>query len=251
MALARILENDEVNARQPELRQPILHQLLMGCLHPARKTDRPWAALAVGIALNNIERGSALKTLGKQKLRELLRRTNQPQDLGAVTLALGLLRDGRSVEPILDQLEDCHDDDLRVHLIQSLGLLGQRKAVQPLAKLTADRKTRPRVRIEAARALYLLGDAAPLASLVDLTAADSSSELLASVTGALAALRTADAVDPLLALLQDPKQNDRTKVQVARALGYLGDLSEASWFTPYSVDSNFYLSVAPMRLLNF
>lgn len=248
MSLGRLLELDPDPTRE-EPRRRIVHHLLNAVLRPARGADRPFAALALGIGLRAETSESKHKTLAQQKVREMLRRANQPSELGALALAAGLLRDARCTDHLIDRLADSRLVSLSIPLVQALGLLGDGAAATDLRRLALDEKADAGLRVQATRALALLNDHQVITGLQERVESCRSTQALATYTACLGALRSSPALAPLLGLLRAGGPSPDTRRLAAHAIGYLAETTESSWFLPYTIDSNYFLATSPGALL--
>ena len=165
--------------------------------------------------------------------------------------ALGLLRDPRAVRPLVEAMrDDAEDGDVKLACAEALGRLRDRDATVEMCELLADVDEWASPRL--AQILAELGEPAldPLLATLDKSASlnarvwavqilgrigdhrstwpiierlhDRAESLRLSACNALAALRDARAVPPLIdVVLRDPIA--AVRAQAARALGELGD----------------------------
>ena len=200
-----------------------------------------FAALALGLAGMNSE--PAVKAPLASVLRARLGR--DPGDMersGAIVIALGLLKDIQSAGQLQDiLLQDDRDPALRGLAAVALGLIGDSGAKEPIRKVLQER-TEEKLRVEAAVALGLLQDRGAVKILVDILADDKSSQfVLGSVTQALGQIGNHDAIDPLVAVLEDPKKqySNLTRALAAVALGQMGDTHDFPVLSRLSKDVNY------------
>ncbi|HTF87608.1 MAG TPA: HEAT repeat domain-containing protein [Planctomycetota bacterium] len=114
-------------------------------------SERPWAALALGLAAR-AEPDTAI-TLA---LRKGVAETKRVEDRGAYWLALGLARDVDAMPILRDALENDADASARMYAAQALALLGGENAHAALRK-RAEVELSPLARSQVALALGVLG----------------------------------------------------------------------------------------------
>ena len=133
---------------------------------------------------------------------------------------IGKIRDKRAVRSLLAAFED-QDVSLCWEAAKSLGLLGSKRAIQPLIASLFDAKPVDK-RAAAAYALGLIGDNRALEPLLNvLLNRDEDVRVRAEVAEALALLGDARAVPPLINSLRD--NSVEVRFWSAFALGELGD----------------------------
>jgi HEAT repeat protein len=131
--------------------------------------------------------------------------------------ALGSLQDPRSCPPLCHALQDDYET-VRIAAAAALGVLGDNRAVAPLCEAAAlERLTEPQV--ACIRALGQLADPASLPHLKDLLKRTPQVKTQAVV--AIGQIATAEAVDVLLPLLEDPQAIIRYHATLG--LGNIGD----------------------------
>ena len=138
--------------------------------------------------------------------------------------ALGALRDLRTVEPLIDALED-RSMPVRKAAVASLGSLGDCRAVEPLIKSLNDSDME--VRRLACSALGSLKDARAVRPLIALSQNKTSNEWQAA-TLALGEIGDVSAVEPLLAVL-----NKRREAMEAKPLPMPGYWRSASLLSDF------------------
>lgn len=150
-------------------------------------------------------------------VKPLLARLNDPEVAvqRAIIDVLGQLGDVRAVEPLLTQL-DVPAADVRRAVVKALGQLGDARAAEPLLALlnTSSFDIRSAVR----NALVQIGPAAVAPSLMRLGDPKAARSSIVNILGQIG---DTQAVEPLLALLNDPEVAVREAV--ATALGQLHD----------------------------
>lgn len=134
---------------------------------------------------------------------------------------------GRDVETLLGDLKDERDSTLRREAAQTLGRLGDRRAVDPL--ITALKDEDPGARMWATEALGNLRDARAVEPLIS-ALKDEASNVRLEAAKALGKLGDARAVEPLIVAFEDEDSHPTDAIDrwsyratLARTLGELGD----------------------------
>jgi HEAT repeat protein len=248
LALGRILERELPQERDDARRGPWIDLLVESSLHSARSADRPWSLLALGIALRG-EIATPRSAAAAAKLRERLRDASQPEIVEATALALGLMRDAGSVPLLAARLDDRPAAETSVALLQALGMTGRPEAAAAVVPVAVDPETLPWLRVEAARALALLGDGRALAPLLAQLDAARGAEQTAALLHAVGALREPAAIAPLSARLVRAELPDAEREVAAAALAELAEPGAASWWRAYSIDQDLQLRAPVLRAL--
>jgi HEAT repeat protein len=160
---------------------------------------------------------SALRELGESGFQGLLAALNDTNAKirSSAAKALGLLGDRRAFEPLIAALVDV-DAGVRSSAAEALGQVGDGRAVEPL--LTALNDADEWVPRYAARALGKLGTVGFKALLDQLK--NPAAYMCVIVVEALGDLKNAEAVEPLIDVLNDAENEVRRSA--AKALGHLG-----------------------------
>jgi hypothetical protein len=207
----------------------------------ARSGRRAWAALALSVLGH--QRLEVRGVLGREvvdALASALARTRDPGEATPLVLALGILRDDRAAEVVLQSFERIRDDRFRSAATLTLGLLGVqggRGAAQ--AWLGARESTEESE--EVAIGLRLLGDAGLLPSLLERLASTTAPAAKAKRVSALGKLGDRRAKEPLLALLTDPSEDRLVRAAAARALADLVDPDPHRLAAAFATDVNYSL----------
>lgn len=207
-------------------------------------TERPWAALALGlIAFDRRLQGSVDVEIARVLLDDLLD-TAQPAARAGFAVALGLTGHQPAAAPVLSLLAaEEREETLAGYLCTSLGLLGDPVAVQPLTDLLRRSVRRPFVLQQAAIALGQLGDERAVPVLQELLARNESTAALAAIAGALTQIGDRRSIEPLLAVLNGSEPTKLARAFAAAALGGIGDKDERSWNVPLCRDVNYRAAV--------
>jgi HEAT repeat protein len=225
--------------------------------------QRPFGALAlalIGREIGEQPEIEAYNTLRGDSLN-ILREGLKSQKLdkrgrAGFAVALGIIRDERSVKDLVALLADKKEDpELRGYSAIGLGLIGNatddvKKAIQEALK---DRIS-DELRQQTATGLGLLHDSSAVKLLLDELKEAQSQNVKGQVVLALAKIGDAQAVDPLVAILgvevkdgkasalSGPKEQDLTRALACAGLGVIGDLESIPSLARISKDVNYRAS---------
>ena len=239
MALAEIgRRDDEVDRHAVEHRQLQQH-LLQELTRPKPITGLPYGALALAVWSRNPQAPRALVEEAHGLLLDTLRELNNPNYRAAVAVSLGLADAKEARADLLGLFVDEKNQVLKSYVAIGLGLMGAADATEPLRAALAAKGLDPSLRLQIARALGLLADRQSVPLLVEnLRDADTFVEVSSTVQ-ALSLIGDRAAVDPLLALLEDPKQHALRRGFAAVGLGLLAERTELPWNAIFTVGSNY------------
>lgn len=212
--------------------------------HSRRGTDRPWAALALGLcAARAAAAGAVDESTGRLLLGDL--QDERSDGLrGALAIAVGLTGFEPAV-PVVERL--LHEEEVRTelagYLCISLALLGDRAAVPQLLAIVDRSLRRPELLQQAAVALGRLGDREANDRLLAQLARTDSTATLAALAMSIARIGDRRAIAPLVAMAADRDLTTLSRAFVAAALGGVGDQQALPFHVPISVDANYAANV--------
>lgn len=209
-------------------------------LEQGRSTDRAWVAL--GLALQ--ERmarmaGEPASADVAQLLRKKLTDAKSPSEVGAYSVALGIVQDLESAKILRAKLNAVADDRARGYICLGLGLMDARESVGDLRGLLEKARYRPVLMRESAIALGLIGDKDVVHDLVKQLHQATSLTAQSSIAAALGAIGDARSVEPLLDMLKDKDINVRARAFAAVALGIVADKEPLPWNAKIAVGANY------------
>jgi HEAT repeat protein len=205
-------------------------------IHLARTLERtksqlkPWIGLALGVLGHGLAReGVLMRREGADALLALTGDARAPERAGAYAVGAGLAGDARAVKPVVERFARLHERDLRGDVAVALGLLGDRGALDPLRRASADALHDPELLVGAAIGRALLGDQTVVPTL--LAALDGCDCVSAryAVLRALAWTGDGRALAPLLEILSAPSSAAHERAFAAEALGWIGDRHPGPW----------------------
>jgi len=212
-----------------EVRRTLASELARGHSH-----DRPWIALALG-ALDEGLHAAGVDAGGTtfDVLQETALKRRGADDTAALALAMALSSRGtkfaaKAGERLERAVETTDDPDARGHLFLAAGLL-EHYGLRPVLRKEVREQSAQPVRLwSAAVGLALLGDPVSRELVPRLQEARSSGTQIA-LAAAIGHTTGAEALAPLVALLDDPQATSATKAAAVDALGALCDLERLPW----------------------
>jgi HEAT repeats len=221
---------------------------LMLHLSKGRKSERPWAALALGVMGHwLLHNDQVLDEDVSTALRAGVRNRRRADEAGAYALAVGLRRDASAAKDLLADFEKIRDPLARGHIALALGLSGAREALPALQAALAAKRSQAALRSRAGLALGLLADREVVPALLELL----KNEELGIRVGAAQALgfigdsRGAKALGKLV---KEEKTDLILRREAVIALGRMSDDRPLPWRAVLAVGTN-YVS-CPATLAN-
>lgn len=209
-----------------------------------RKGDnlhQPFAALSLGLLAGRTGQSDLVAPL----VEDLEERANA--DLrGALSVALGLARSEEAIPILRELVDDRGDPTVRSHAVFALGLIGDHPSNDRIRELLVSSND-PGLRREAAVALGMLGDRAAVADLVALVEDGGSVYLQGSAATALGRIGGAQSVEALVGLLRDESRPGLARGMAAVGLGLLLDRSEGRSLAIVGADLDWYRFTSTVR----
>jgi HEAT repeat protein len=137
---------------------------------------------------------------------------------------LGRFKDRRVLPALLPTLKKRKDSYYRLTVINAIGDLGDKEAIEPLLEILVDDKEYPGPRMAAARGLGKLNDiraTEPLRQILENKKEDKQVRI--SAAGALGSLKDKKSVEPLINILMEKGEDIWLRVAAASALGDIED----------------------------
>jgi HEAT repeat protein len=218
----------------------VAREFLAERLADGRSTDRSWAALALALLERSVaDSGLAQSNQTTEQVRRAFVRSKSPQELGALAISLGVIRDSDSASALLKKLDEINDDRARGYICIGLGLMDAREGVETLRDLLATSRYRTLLIREVAISLGLLGDKEVVDDLVEQLRAATSLTAQSSIASALGTIGDARSIKPLLDMLQDQEINVRARAFAAVSLGIVADKEPLPWNAKIAVGVNY------------
>ena len=247
MALAQVGSRPGWKVDSPFAATPEIELELLTMLRRGRSQLRPWAGLALGVLGHELRaKGQRLTQESGDLLLERVRETRTPEEGTAYSLAAALIGDGRAFEAIERDLVSFTDEASLGDLALGLGLLGNRRSIDSLQKLSRDALHRPRILEQASIARALLADDDLVPDLLEKLEEVDCWTSAAAVCRSLAWTADSRALDALLDLLTDGARSERERSVAAEALGWVGAPDPRALDIPFAIGANY--TAAPPTL---
>lgn len=215
-------------------------------LSRGKSAQRPWAAVSLGVFGAGLresmgDSGELAKVLAStsEVVRQALATEKRPEILGSLAIAAGILGDIQAADVLEARLKNTASPETRGYLCVALGLIDSQRSKPMMQDLVERSKYRPDLLRQAAIGLGLLGDKSLVDFLVDQLAEANSLASQASLAAALGFIGDRDAVEPLIAMLENQDLTDLARGFAAVALGEVADRATLPWNTPLAVDLNY------------
>jgi hypothetical protein len=188
-------------------------------------TVKPYAALALGLAARSL--GEEDSNRIREYLIRLLPGTKNRDLAAALTLAIGLARAKEASDLLIKRVRSRKlGGSVRGAACQALGMIGEASPeVLDLLRRALDDREHD-VEVDAALGLGLLGVEGTGPLLAKKLSQTKASHVLIHIVVALAHYGRADAIDPLLAILENGTKDYKTRESAASALGIILDPRE-------------------------
>ena len=217
-------------------------QLLLGRLDGGPRRETHWAALALGVLGDGARRnGPGISPGTRQRLEAALRKSHGPDEVGAIALALGMMRAGPSEPLLLAKLQATSEARARGHIALGLGLMGAGGAAEPLLDALDRGHRDAQLADQLGTALGLVAQPRTLTQLASrLESASSTSD---GTTLALAVGRAGhrSGIASLLGRLGEGH------AQPATALGVACDKDETPWNVQLGLDVHYGVEIETLR----
>ncbi len=222
---------------------------LVGQLTKGKSTLKPWAGLAIGVmsrslADNDVTHAS-VATMGEALRRELANEGDKSK-IGAYAIALGIMTDVESRDLLIGLLDRIQDNEARGYVAVSLGLMGEREAIDPISEIIQKSKYRPDLLKQAAIALGLLGDKELVPTLVEMLGSSKGLATQAAISSALGFIGDQRSISPLVDMLGNKDLTARARGFAAVALGIVADKEPLPWNTKIALDLNYRASTSTL-----
>jgi hypothetical protein len=216
-------------------------------LGSGKVSTRSWSALALAVLERGLDdQGGPGSDAARAALVAGFGRARNPEEIGALAIACGLVRDRRASEPLRAALDTLGDAEARGHLCVALGLLDDAGAKPAIQRMIRRSNYQPGLLKSAAIGLGLMGDRDVALDLVELLQGAHSLSSQASISSALGFIGDDRSIRPLLELLGDAQKTDLARAFAAAALGIVGDKDDLPWGSRFSIDVNYRANAATL-----
>lgn len=219
--------------------EEILNSLISSATR-GKNDRRRWAAIGLGVYGHTTHAaGRLVPNAVSDAVRNAYKSHRSPSDVGAFSIAIGLLGDAGSAEYAMQRLDKSGVDATHGYVAVGLGMLGARESLEPLRGIVRESKYRPELMSKACVALGLMGDKAVVPDLVDMLRESRSLASQASIASSMGWIGDARAVDPLVVMLRNQKLTGAARGFAAVSLGTVCDTSALPWSSPLSTGINY------------
>ncbi len=213
---------------------------LLSELNSERGPIRPWVGLALAVLERSLDDSRQTSSSdAKLALRACLSDARSPDELGAFSIACGMVKDIGSAEVLLEHLDKVRDVEARGFAAVGLGLLQQQSALAPLRDLARRSKFQAELIRSAAIALGLLEDKQLVPELIEMLSRANGLSSQAAISRALGTIGDSRSVDSLLGLLRNDQVTELARAFGAVALGIVADKEALPWNAKIGVGSNY------------
>jgi len=253
LAIGRLYEHSKSADETALKRRATAQTFLVDALRrPTHKQLKPYAALALGLfargdAAKEGAPPSPLQASLQKNLVEAFEEEADPSVQGAIAIALGLSGATPATASLRKQLALSANPTLRGHVALALGMLGDRESAASLRKLVSDPALPPSARIDVARGLAMVGDAAFEDQLIALLHQSCDTPSAIAYSKALGLVGSEKAAQTLTTLSQDRSAPTLQRAFAVVSLGLMAEKTTLPWNVPYLVDSNYTVPLRPME----
>jgi len=213
-----------------------LHETLIGELTGAVGHVGPaYGALALAIYARS--HGDLIHGAG-QKVLEEFRVAVNPSSKGAMALALGQLGFRDAEDELWKAFTSSTDPSLRGYIAQSLGQMLALDKAEDLRRMIRRKDLEPMLRLQIARSLGLMGDRRAIEPLIECLLSASTLAEAASAARALGFLGESSAIDALLEVVRNGGNPPMQRGFACAALGLIFDKTDVPWNAAFSVNVN-------------
>jgi len=217
---------------------------LIGQVEDAKKIEKAWAALALGIMNFNqrlADRNAEVDRAAGQVMADQLRKNKNSEVQAGLCVGLGLLGYTEGADDVLETLhKNLKEDSAAGYACLALGLMRHKPAKEEIRAIVEDSLRRPDRLKQAAIALGLLGDKTASDLLIKfLKESHRSLAAISAVANALGFIGDSRSLDPLTEMLFNKDLTDIARAFAAVALGIVADKEEYPWNSKIAVNINY------------
>lgn len=226
---------------------------LLRILRKGRKSlERPWAAIALGVQAFETYRAQKesqdtikIDEMVGAALQEQLKQAKSPMLVGALGVALGLVRCQDAAEAMRERMQsELQKDEQAGYLCLGLALMRNHGSMESIRKTMLASTRRTNLFVQSAIALGLLGDKSAAEELHrKLDDENSNLATLAAIASALGQIGDRRSVDPLKNALFDEERGDLQRAFAAVGLGAVADRAMLPWHAEISTNINYRAAV--------
>lgn len=241
IAMARVGAREGHGEDASQGRGKLQHALLQG-LSERNATNSSWAALGVGVLGYHLaESGASPATALGEAVRHKLSDEGNPDLVGSLAIAAGLMRDAESATTLRRLFDEVQDEEARGHVAVALGLMEDTQSKPELERVCADSTYRPLLLKRTAIGLGLMKDRNVVKVLIEKLTNAASLAGQSSACTALGFIGDSSSIGPLVEALTDEERTDRARGFAAVALGLIAEDtgSDLPWHVDLTEDLNY------------
>jgi HEAT repeat protein len=247
IALAQVGGRPGSGADEPLAGVPAIREHFARILTQGRNFLVPWSALSIGVMERALDDAGGFGSQDmKDLLRDMLAEESSPGTLGALCIALGIVRDPAARAVVAGTLERTGDPDARAYALLALGMLRERESIPTIQAVLEESRYNPVLVQSAAIALALIHDPEIVPGLLEMLDRSTGLATSASICYSLGRIGDARAIDALLEMSGLPVRTDLARGMATEALGALADRDDLPWNTALSWGVNY--AAAPATL---
>jgi len=188
---------------------------------------------------NGREIGQAESSEVRSELLRLLDKARAADEVGALSIALGLCGGAEAASRLREALARSSDPEAQVHVAVALGMAGQTQDLEPLLALARASTYRPALMEAASIGSALLGGRGVGLELAALLEASTGVASQASLCRGLGFIGDRRSIDVLVTLLADRERLDLARSFAAVALGLVADKQDLPWGSAIASQANY------------
>ncbi len=213
---------------------------LMGELGKGKSNVKPWSGVAIAVMERSLDDArQASSSEAKLALRSELSSSKTPEDVGAFSIACGIVKDTGAADALKGHLEKVRENEARGYTAIGLGLMNEQSAIPQIQEIVRKSKYNADLLKSTAISLGLLGDKDLVPELVDMLKTSSSLASQAAISSALGFIGDSRSVEPLIELMNNTEVTDLARAFGAVALGIIADKESLPWNSKIGVNSNY------------
>jgi HEAT repeat protein len=224
---------------------------LMQQVEDGKKLDKAWAALGLGVAnyhLREADKNAEIDTAAGALIAKQLQENKNPEVLGGLAIALGLLKYQKGADEILAVLrKNSKEDEVAGYCCLALGLMEYRDAKSEIRTIVEESLRRPDRLKQGAIGLGLLGDQTAAEILVKFLRENTSLAAVSAVASALGFIGDQRSIDPLTEMLFNKDLTDIARAFAAVALGIVSDKEEFTWNSKIAANLNYRANTETLK----
>jgi hypothetical protein len=231
---------DPIHAVNVANKQQNVRSFLLRELGNGKGAIPSWAAMALAVMERSLDDSRQTSSSdAKLALRSALSTAKSPIDIGALSIACGLVRDVGAKDALLAQLNTVRDQEARGFTAVGLGLINDSSVIPQIQDVVRKSKYQPDLLKSAAIGLGLLGDKQLVDDLLSMLSSASGLSSQAAISSALGFIGDARSIDPLVDMLNKTEVTDLARAFAVVALGIISDREDLPWNSKIGMNSNY------------